>query len=99
MPFPVDVIAVFNPSGQVKPLYLRLEDENHALITLAVQRVLYRREEKYGGLRCFRYTCEVGDTGQPHHIIDLYYHIETHKWLTEPSSAVAVRSAEGGVHD
>lgn len=83
--FPIDVIAAFNPCGQVKPLYLRLEADDHSLTTLTVHRILYVREERYGGIRCFRYTCEV--SREPGQLItmDLYYHIDTHKWLTEPA--------------
>ncbi|WP_343208720.1 hypothetical protein [Anaerolentibacter hominis] len=78
---PVDVIAVFNPSGEVKPLFLQAEGAQYSLLRLKINRVLSVREEQYGGIRCFHYVCETILPGDRIRLLDIYYHIDTHRWL------------------
>lgn len=79
--YPVDIIAAFNPVGQIKPLYLRVENETHELITMTIQKILTNRTEKYGGLNCIHYYCEIAQNDEKTFFCDVYYYIETHKWM------------------
>lgn len=78
--FPVDVIATFNVQGKIKPNYIRLEDENHALRTYKIEEVVFCREEKYAGVPVLFYCCNIahGDCLQ---MINIKYHIKTHQWV------------------
>ena len=79
--YPVDIIAAFNPVGQIKPLYLRVENEEHELITLTIHKVLSHKQENYGGLTCIHYYCDIIGQEDTHFYCDVYYYIETHKWM------------------
>ena len=77
---PVDVIATFNVQGKIKPNYIRLEDENHVLQTYKIENVIFSREENYGGISVFLFSCNIksGDTLQN---ISIKYHIRTQQWV------------------
>lgn len=79
--YPVDIIAAFNPVGQIKPLYLRVENESHELVTMTIQKILTHKTENYGGLHCIHYYCEITQTDGEPFFGDVYYYIETHKWM------------------
>lgn len=79
--YPVDIIAAFNPLGQIKPLYLRVENDAHELITLTVQKILTHRTEQFGGLHCIHYYCEILQSDGEPFLCDIYYYIESHKWM------------------
>lgn len=77
---PVDVIATFNVQGKIKPNYIRLEDENHALRTYKIESTVFTREEKYAGVPVLLFGCNIvlGDSMQ---MINIKYHIKTHQWV------------------
>ena len=77
---PVDVIATFNVQGKIKPNYIRLEDESHALQTYKIESILYSREENYAGIPVMLFCCNIllGDRMQ---MINIKYHIKTHQWV------------------
>jgi len=77
---PVDVIATFNVQGKIKPNYIRLEDENHALQTYKIESIVFSREESYAGVPILLFCCNIilGDCMQ---MINIKYHIKTHQWV------------------
>lgn len=77
---PVDVIATFNVQGKIKPNYIRLEDESHALQTYKIENIVFSREEKYAGVPVMLFCCNIrqGDCMQ---MINIKYHIGTHQWV------------------
>jgi hypothetical protein len=77
---PVDVNATFNVQGKIKPVYIRLEDEEHVLQTYKIESIVFSREEKYAGVEALLYCCNirVGDCMQ---MINIKYHIKTHQWI------------------
>jgi hypothetical protein len=79
-PMPVDVIATFNVQGMIKPNYIRLEDENHALQTYKIESIIFSKEEKYAGISVLLFCCNIlrGDYLQ---MINIKYHIKTHQWV------------------
>ena len=88
MAFSIDVIASFNPGGEVKPLYFRVENPDGLQMTFAVDHVLNRKEEVVWGVLCYHYVCEVTSPDDPlPKTIDLYYHIDSHRWMTGARNA------------
>lgn len=77
---PVDVIATFNVQGKIKPNYIRLEDENHALQTYKIEDIVYSREEKYAGIPVMLFCCNIV-LGDGLRTINIKYHIKTHQWI------------------
>lgn len=77
---PVDVIATFNVQGKIKPNYIRLEDEDHALQTYKIEEILFSREEKYSGIPVLLFCCNI-KRGECLQKINIKYHIKTHQWV------------------
>ncbi len=77
---PVDVVATFNVQGKIKPNYIRLEDEAHALQTYRIENIIFSREEKYAGIPVLLFCCNImrNDSMQ---MIKIKYHIKTHQWV------------------
>ena len=77
---PVDVIATFNVQGDIKPNYIRLEDERHVLQTHKIESIVYNKEENFAGVPVMLFCCNIrmGDCLQ---MINIKYHIKTHQWV------------------
>lgn len=56
---PVDVNATFNTQGKIKPLYVRLEDSEHALHTYKIQSIEFYREERFAGTTALLFGCYI----------------------------------------
>ena len=55
----IDANATFNPLGEIKPLYVRLEDENHELHTYKIESIEQVKEEnKFDFQNVITYTQE-----------------------------------------
>lgn len=77
---PVDVIATFNVQGNIKPNYIRLEDESHILQTYKIENIVYTKEEKYAGVPVLLYCCNIR-MGNCLQMINIKFHIKTHQWV------------------
>ncbi|MDD6201805.1 MAG: hypothetical protein PUB13_02550 [Lachnospiraceae bacterium] len=75
----IDANATFNPLGEIKPRYVRLEDENHELHTYKIENIEQVKEEKYAGISSFLYVCQISVEGVMRQIRIRYY-IASHKW-------------------
>lgn len=75
----IDVNATFNPVGDIKPVYVRLEDERHVLHTYKIQSVEQVKDERYSGIdgRIFYCNILVDDSLKT---IAIRYHFQSHKW-------------------
>lgn len=78
---PVDVIATFNVQGKIKPNYIRLEDDNHALQTYKIESIVFSREEKYAGMPAILYCCNIIRENGCMQMIHIKYHVKTHQWV------------------
>jgi hypothetical protein len=76
----VDVIAAFNPLGEIKPIYIRLEDEYHKLISYKLD-VKYVKEEKYSGIRSILFSCSYIKYDDTVEDITIRFYMESHKWI------------------
>lgn len=76
----VDIIAAFNSGGEIKPLYIRLEDENHNLISYKLE-VKYEKSEHYAGINSLLFHCSYTSYENVIKEIDVKYYVESHKWV------------------
>ena len=77
---PVDVIATFNVQGKIKPNFIRLEDENHALQTYKIENIVFCKEENFAGVPVMVFCCNIL-MGECLQLINIKYHIKTHQWV------------------
>ncbi|MGN6712504.1 hypothetical protein [Anaerocolumna jejuensis] len=80
MNIPVDVIAVFNTLGNIKPAYIRLEKEDHSLITYQITTIHFSQEEKHAGISNIVYVCDIL-AGENQRQIKIAYNLQSHKWF------------------
>ena len=48
--YPVDVISMCSASGEIRPLRLRLEDEEHQLFRIDIEEILSTKDIQYDGM-------------------------------------------------
>jgi hypothetical protein len=76
----VDVNATFNTVGDIKPLYIRLEDDNRKLHVYKIIEVITKEVEHNGIHNIFMFTCtiQINDTIKN---IRIKYHPNSNKWI------------------
>jgi hypothetical protein len=77
---PVDVNATFNTVGGIKPIYIRLEDEEHRLHTYKISGIEYSQEDKHAGSTTIVFVCYIEDEGIQKQL-KLSYSLNSHKWV------------------
>lgn len=58
---PIDVIAAFNPLGEVKPIYAKVEDDEHVIHTLRITKVKDCLCKNICGQKSLLFTCDAKD--------------------------------------
>ena len=48
--FPVDVISMCSASGEIRPLRLRMEDEQHQLLRIDIEEIVSMKPIQYAGV-------------------------------------------------
>lgn len=76
---PVDVIAVCNADGTIRPLRFRFEDESNQLLRADIEEVVSIREVQFVGVESVIFLCRATVGGQPW-MFELKYAIRTHNW-------------------
>ncbi|MDF2820279.1 MAG: hypothetical protein K0R15_720 [Clostridiales bacterium] len=76
---PVEAISVCNTIGDIRPMRIRLEDDNHQLMILNVNEIIYSKECNLSGIISYRYGCKVHIHGVER-LIELMYNVQSHKW-------------------
>ena len=74
----IDIIAAFNPQGEIKPVYMRLEDESHMPKTYKLE-IIDNKSEKYSGINSILYCCSFLQENIKKEVKVRYY-IDSHKW-------------------
>ncbi len=77
--YPVDVISVCSAAGEIRPLRLRMEDENHQLLRIDIDEVVSIKKIQYVGIEAHIYLCRATVAGQKW-IFELKYTIRSHSW-------------------
>lgn len=76
---PVDVIAVYSANGEIRPLRLRMEDEEHQLLRINIEEVVSCKEVQYVGIEAQLFLCKAIVMGKPW-MFELKYTIRSHSW-------------------
>ena len=76
---PVDVISVCSASGEIRPLRLRLEDEEHQLLRIDIDEVVSVKEVPYVGVEATIFLCRA-TVWEKKWLFELKYTIRTHTW-------------------
>ena len=77
--FPVDVISVCSAGGDIRPLRLRIEDEEHQLLRIDIDEVVSVRCIQYVGIEAQIFLCRTTFRGEQC-MFELKYTIRTHNW-------------------
>ena len=76
---PVDVISVCSADGEIRPLRLRMEDEEHRLLRIDIAEVISSKEIQYVGIEAHIFLCRAF-VGEKEWLFELKYTIRTHSW-------------------
>lgn len=76
---PVDVISMCSASGDIRPLRLRMEDEQHQLLRIDIDEVISVKEVQYVGIEAQIFLCRA-TVREKKWLFELKYTIRTHSW-------------------
>lgn len=76
---PVDVISVCSANGDIQPLRLRLEDEEHQLLRIDILEVISMKPIQFVGIEAQIFLCKAMVKGKEW-LFELKYTIRTHNW-------------------
>lgn len=76
---PIETISKFNTLGDIIPLRIRLEDEEHRLVTSNITEIIYSNKNNYAGIKTFDFGCKV-IMNETERLLELRYYVDTHKW-------------------
>ena len=76
---PVDVISMCSASGDIRPLRLRMEDEQHQLLRIDIDEVISVKEVQYVGIEAFVFLCRAM-VRDAQWLFELKYMVRTHTW-------------------
>ena len=76
---PVDVISMCSADGQIRPLRLRMESEDHSLLRVDIDEVISVKQIQYVGIEAQIFLCRATVEGKKW-LFELKYTIRTHKW-------------------
>jgi hypothetical protein len=76
---PVDVISMCSAGGDIRPLRMRLEDEQHQLMRVDIDEVVSSKPVQYVGIEAQIFLCRATVEGKKW-LFELKYTIRTHKW-------------------
>lgn len=77
--FPVDVISVCSAGGEIRPLRMRLEDDQYQLLRIDIDEVVSVRYIQYVGIEAQIFLCRATVRGKQL-LFELKYTIRTHSW-------------------
>ena len=76
---PVDVISMCSADGQIRPLRLRMEDEEHQLLRIDIEEVLSTKPIQYVGIEAQIFLCRAMVRGKQW-LFELKYTVRSHCW-------------------
>jgi hypothetical protein len=76
---PVDMICFCSTLGEVKPLRIRLENEEHERVSADIIEIAYRKQIKPSGLTILIYGCRLELFGEMR-LAEFHYHIDSGRW-------------------
>ena len=79
---PVDVISMCSANGDIVPLRLRMEDEDHQLLRIDVEEVISCRKIQYVGIEAHVFLCKA-TVREKQWLFELKYTIRSHSWCLQ----------------
>jgi hypothetical protein len=76
---PVDVISMCSADGQIRPLRLRMEDEEHQLLRVDIDEIISMKPVQFVGIEAQIFLCKATVKGKEW-LFELKYTIRTHNW-------------------
>ena len=76
---PVDVISICSADGQIRPLRLRMEDEDRKLLRVDIDEVISVKQIQYVGIEAFVFLCRAM-VRETQWLFELKYTVRTHSW-------------------
>ncbi len=76
---PVDVIAMCSAGGEIRPLRMRMETEEHRLLRVDIGEVISVKEVQYVGIEAQIFLCKAMVAGREW-LFELKYTIRSHSW-------------------
>ena len=62
--YPVDVISMCSANGDILPLRLRMEDEEHHLLRIDIEEVISSKKIQYVGIEAHVFLCRATVRGK-----------------------------------
>ena len=81
---PVDVISMCSADGNIRPLRLRMEWDDHQLIRVDIEEVISVKQVQYVGIEAYVFLCRA-TIDQKRWLFELKYTIRTHVWCLHRS--------------
>ena len=81
---PVDVISMCSADGSIRPLRLRMEQDDHQLIRVDIEEVISVKQVQYVGIEAYVFLCRA-TVDQKRWLFELKYTIRTHVWCLHRS--------------
>ena len=81
---PVDVISMCSADGNIRPLRLRMERDDHQLIRVDIEEVISVKQVQYVGIEAYVFLCRA-TIDQKRWLFELKYTIRTHVWCLHRS--------------
>ena len=76
---PVDVISMCSAGGEIRPLRLRMETEDHKLLRVDIDEVISSKKIQYVGIEAQIFLCRAV-VGGKQWLFELKYTIRSHSW-------------------
>ena len=79
---PIDVIAMCSANGDIRPLRLRMEDEQHQLLRVDIDEIISMRRIQYVGIEALVFLCRA-TVEERKWLFELKYTIRSHIWCLQ----------------
>ena len=76
---PVDVISMCSANGDILPLRIRLEDEEHQLLRVDIDEVVGSKQVQYVGIEAYVFLCRA-TVHEKTWLFELKYTVRSHNW-------------------
>lgn len=76
---PIDVISVCSANGDIRPLRMRIEDEQHQLLRVDIDEIISVKPIQFVGIEAQIFLCKARVAGKQW-LFELKYTIRTHSW-------------------
>ena len=76
---PIDVISVCSANGDIRPLRLRMETQEHQLLRVDIDEIVSSKEIQYVGIEAQVFLCRA-TVEEKEWLLELRYTIRSHSW-------------------